>query len=81
MIKKIGDKCNPISLIIKIGNMSNLLFIVSGLFVITWIVGFKGYYPIGGHITPLLIMALFAAIMGAFEYMSNFKRKVKEEKF
>jgi hypothetical protein len=60
--------------------MSSLLFVVSGLFVIVWIIGFKGYYPMGGHITPLLVMAFIAAVMGVFEYMSNFKGKVKEEK-
>ena len=59
--------------------MSNLLFVVSGLFIITWIIGFKGYYPLGGHITPLLVMAFLAAVMGVFEYVSNLKRKVKEE--
>ncbi len=59
--------------------MSNLLFVVSGLFVVVWIMGFKGYYHLAGHITPLLVMALIAAIMGMFEYVSNLKRKIKKE--
>jgi putative effector of murein hydrolase len=59
--------------------MGGLLFVVSGLFVILWIIGFKGYYPVGGNINVLLIMALIALIMGIFERRSLLKRKVKEE--
>ena len=59
--------------------MGFLLFVVSGISLILWIIGFKGYYPVEGNINVLLIMALFALVMGVFERKSLFKRKVEEE--
>ena len=59
--------------------MGGLLFVVSGLFIILWIIGFKGYYPIEGNINVLLIMAIIALVMGIFERRSLLKRKVEEE--
>jgi putative effector of murein hydrolase len=59
--------------------MGGLLFVVSGLFVILWIIGFKGYYPVEGNVNALLVMALIALVMGVFERRSLLKRKAKEE--
>ena len=59
---------------LNITTMGNLLFIVSGLFIIVWVIGFKGYNPIEGNIHTLLVMAFFAAVMGVFE-----RRSLKEK--
>jgi putative effector of murein hydrolase len=59
--------------------MGSLLFVVSGLFILLWVIGFKGYYPVEGNINALLIMALIALVLGIFERRSLLKRKMKEE--
>jgi hypothetical protein len=59
--------------------MRNLLFLVAVLFVIIWIMGFKGYFPIHHNLNLLLVNASLAIVFGVFEHRSEFKNKINGE--